>query len=62
MNKKIYRIVAIIMFLFLIGFILFAFNHPELSFPWQNSISYILYVLYIAVMIVFFVIDFINNK
>ena len=32
-----------------IAFIVFALNHPEMSFPWNNTITWLLYGLYIFV-------------
>ena len=56
-NKKkiILFITGMAMLLFAVGFVLYAMNHPERSFPWNNGITYIIYFLYIAVMVVCFV-------
>ncbi len=58
MSKKLSRIIAIIMLLIGIFFILFAFSHPEMSWPWSNTISYTLYLIYLIVMVVFFIAPF----
>ena len=34
-----------------IAFIVFALNHPEMSFPWNNTITWLLYGLYILVTV-----------
>jgi len=44
-SKKLITI-AVIMTLLAIIFIVIALSHPELSFPWSNTVTYILYVLY----------------
>ena len=46
MNKKISRIIGAAMALFAIGFVAFAVTHPEISFPWSNTVTYALYGLY----------------
>lgn len=35
-------------------FIVFALNTPQASFPWNNEISYIIYVSYIVVTFIMF--------
>ena len=44
-----YRILGLIMLIIAIAFIVFALNHPEMSFPWNNTITWLLYGLYILV-------------
>ncbi len=56
--KKIARTIASVMLLLGLGFFLFALNHPEGAFPWSNTISYTIYMLYIAVMILLFITSF----
>lgn len=58
MNKKISRIIGIIMLLIAVIFLIFAFNNPQMSFPWSNSITYLIYGLYIIIMIIFFIAPF----
>lgn len=60
MNKILSRIIGILMFVLSIAFVMFAFNHPEMSFPWSNTITYLLYGLYIIVMIVMLIAPFKN--
>ena len=35
-----------------IAFIVFALNHPEMSFPWNNTITWLLYGVYFLVTVV----------
>lgn len=55
MDKKISRSIGIIMLFAAVGFVIFALNHPEMSWPWNNTITYILYLIYIVGMIVCFI-------
>ena len=52
MKKNISRIIGLVMIVVAITFVLFAFNHPEMSFPWSNTITYALYGLYAIVTVV----------
>jgi len=36
----------VIMLIIAIVFIMFALNHPEKSFPWNNTITWLLYGVY----------------
>ena len=49
MNKKIARIIGLVMVVIAIVFVVFALNHPEMSFPWNNTITWALYGLYAIV-------------
>ena len=51
MKKNTSRIVGLIMLIIAVAFILFALNHPEMSFPWNNTITWLLYGLYILVTV-----------
>ena len=51
MNKSISRIIGVIMLIVAIVFIVLALNHPEKSFPWNNTITWLLYGLYILVTV-----------
>ena len=44
-----------IMLIVAIVFIVFALNHPEMSFPWNNTITWLLYGLYVLVTVVLFI-------
>ena len=52
MKKRISRIIGVIMLIVAIVFIMFALNHPEKSFPWSNTITWLLYGIYFLVTIV----------
>ena len=52
MKKSISRIIGLIMLIIAVAFILFALNHPEMSFPWNNTITWLLYGLYFLVTVV----------
>ena len=58
MTKKFSRRIACVLLLAAIGFLLFALFHPEMSFPWSNTITYTLYGGYLLVMVVFFIAPF----
>lgn len=58
MTKKLSRILAAIMLIAAVGFLLFAFVHPELSFPWGNGVTYFLYGLYALMVVVLFLAPF----
>ena len=46
------KIIGIIMLIVACLFIIYAFNHPEASFPWRNQMTYILYGCYLLVMVI----------
>jgi len=52
MKKSILRIIGLIMLIIAIVFIMYALNHPEMSFPWNNTITWLLYVVYFLVTVV----------
>ncbi len=52
MKKCISRIIGVIMLIVAIVFIMFALNHPEKSFHWSNTITWLLYGVYFLVTIV----------
>ena len=52
MTKKISRIIGSIMLVIAIAFVVFALNHPEMSFPWSNTITWVLYGVYAIVTVV----------
>ena len=53
--KKYSRITATVMLIAFAGFVIFALNHPDMSSPWSNTISYILYGAYLFVMVILFI-------
>ena len=52
MKKNVSRIIVLVMAIIAIAFVVFALNHPEMSFPWSNTVTWILYCLYTIVMVV----------
>ena len=51
MKKSTSRIVGLVMLIIAVAFIMFAVNHPEMSFPWNNTITWLLYCLYILMTV-----------
>ena len=51
MKKDTSMIIGLIMLIIAIAFIVFALNHPEMSFPWNNTITWLLYGLYVLVTV-----------
>ena len=51
MKKSASRIVGLVMLIIAVAFIMFAVNHPEMSFPWNNTITWLLYGLNILVTV-----------
>ena len=54
---KIFFGIGLLMVVVAIGFMVFALNHPEMSFPWSNSITYVIYVVYLVAAIIMFCIS-----
>ena len=52
MKRSISKIIGLTMFIIDIVFIMFALNHPEKSFPWSNTITWLLYGVYFLVTVV----------
>ena len=52
MKKSISRIIGLTMLMIASVFIMFALNHPEKSFPWSNTITWLLYGVYFLVTVV----------
>ena len=52
MKRNVSKIVALIMAVIAVAFVAFACNHPEMSFPWSNRITFGFYGIYILLMIV----------
>ena len=49
MKKNASRIIGLVMVVIAIAFVAFALNHPEMCFPWSNTITWVLYGLYALV-------------
>ena len=58
MTKKYSRIIAVIMLVIAVIFIFVALNNPQASFPWSNTITYILYGLYVVIIVALFIAPF----
>ena len=52
MKKHISRIIGLVMIVIAIAFVAFALNHPEMSFPWNNTITWGLYGMYTVVTVI----------
>lgn len=63
MRGKQSRRIAVIMLVAAVAFLIYALAHPEMSWPWGNGISYILYGAYIVIMALLFVssLDFLRK-
>ena len=46
------KVIGVIMLIVAFVFIMFALNHPEKSFPWNNTITWLLYGVYFLVTVV----------
>ena len=58
MPRKIAQWIGIGMLIAAAGFVLFALNHPEFSFPWSNAVTYSLYGVYLTAAILFLTLPF----
>ena len=52
MKKSASRIVGLVMLIIAVAFIMFAVIHPVMSFPWNNTFTWLLYGLYVLVTVV----------
>lgn len=48
MKKRVSRIAGMLLLAAAVTFVAFALGHPEWSFPWSNTVTYLLYGLYLA--------------
>lgn len=60
-KSNIFLIISIVMFMIMVGFIIYASRHPELSFPFNIKITYFIYLIYILIMIVLLFKSFIRK-
>ncbi len=58
MTKKTSRILAFAMFFAAVLFLFFTLSHPEASFPWSNTITWLIYFVYFILMVLFFIAPF----
>lgn len=52
MTKKAFRIIGIVMLVAAIAFVIVALEHPEMGFPWSNTVTYTLYAVYLLAAVV----------
>ncbi len=50
--------IGAVMLVAAVAFVVFALNHPEMSFSWNNTVTYSLYGVYTIVMLTLFVVPF----
>lgn len=55
MNRKWLRGLGLGMLLIAVGFLWYALSHPEASFPWSNTVSFILYGGYLLLTALFLI-------
>ena len=55
MKMNVSRIIGLVMVTIAIIFVGFALNHPEMSFPWSNTITWGLYGVYAVVAVIFLI-------
>ena len=58
MRKKTSRITASVMLIVAVGFLWYAFQHPEGAWPWSNTVTFTLYRVYVVAMIILFIAPF----
>ena len=61
-KSKLFLLLGNLLVIIAILFIAFALNHPEMSFPWPNTITYTLYGMYAITTITVFILFFISKK
>ena len=61
MSKKVSRIVGGIMLAVAVVVVAVALGHPEMSFPWSNTVTYSLYAVYLVAAIVLLIAPFKNK-
>ena len=49
--------IGLLMIVVAIGFLIFALNHPEMSFPWSNRITDVIYAVYLVATVFMFCIS-----
>ena len=55
LKKNVSRIIGLVMVAIAIIFAGFVLNHPEMSFPWSNTITWGLYGVYAVVAVIFLI-------
>ncbi|HIS61623.1 MAG TPA: hypothetical protein IAC14_05140 [Candidatus Scybalomonas excrementigallinarum] len=54
-KSKIFLIMGILMLVIAIAFFIYALNHPEASFLWSLTATYIFYIVYLIVTLLMFI-------
>lgn len=54
-NNRLFLVIGIVMIAVAICFVVYALNNPQAGFPWGNSITYGIYLVYAVVTISFVV-------
>lgn len=62
MTKKRSRLLGGVLLLAGVFFVLYALQNPQASFPWSNAVTYSLYGLYAAVILVLLAAPFKRRK
>jgi uncharacterized membrane protein len=61
-KSKVFLLIGIVLFLVMIIFVIYALNHPEASWPWDNSITYLFYLFYFIITISMFILSIVFKK
>ena len=61
-KSKIFFGTGCLLVLVAILFLIFAFNHPEMSFPWNNNVTLTIYGIYAVFTIAMFVLSAVLKK
>ena len=56
MKRNVSKMIALVMAATAVAFLVFVFNHPEMSFPWSNRVTFGFYGVYVFLMIVLLVV------
>lgn len=57
MKRDVFRIMGLVMILGAIIFLVFALNHPEMSFPWSNTVTWSIYGIYAVVTVILLIVS-----
>ena len=55
MTKGTSRAIGWIMLSIAAAFVFYALRHPESAWPWSQTTSYVIYIVYLAVMVFFLI-------
>ena len=58
MSKKASRMIGGMMLILAAEFLLIALGNPEMSFPWDNGITYTMYMIYALMMAILLIAPF----